>query len=67
MQCKWYPVCPIKRFVEEGRINKHWVETYCLGDNTRCVRYRKEEAGEYHPDWMLPDGTLDESLAHNHH
>jgi hypothetical protein len=26
------------------------------------VRFEKEEQGIPHPDWMLPDGTLDSSL-----
>jgi len=60
--CKWYFVCPIKRFYEEGRLDKKWVELYCKGDWESCVRYQIEERGEYHPDWMLPDGTIDEGL-----
>lgn len=62
MQCRWYPVCPMKRFYQAGRIDKYWIETYCNGNNTECVRYQMEERGEYHPDLMLPDGTCDESL-----
>ncbi len=61
-QCKWYPVCPMKYYYEKGKLDKKWVEEYCWGDWTRCVRYQMEEKGEYHPDWMLPDGMLDESL-----
>jgi len=53
----------MKRFVEAGRLDRRWVQRYCLGDDwTRCVRYRMEEAGQYHPDNMLPDGTIDETL-----
>lgn len=60
--CKWYPVCPIRVYFEVGRLDRCWVELYCRGDWGRCVRYRMEEEGEPHPDWMLPDGSLDTSL-----
>ncbi len=63
VDCKWYPVCPIRRFYEEGRIHRRWIELYCKGDWKRCVRYHMEESGELHPDWMLPDGSLDEKLC----
>jgi len=60
--CKWYPVCPMKRFYEEGRLCRKWIELYCKGDWESCIRYQMEEEGKYHPDWMLPDGTIDKSL-----
>jgi len=60
--CKWYPVCPMKRFYEQGKLDKKWIELYCKGDWESCVRYQMEEKGKVHPDWMLPDGTLDERL-----
>jgi len=60
--CKWYPVCPMKRFYEEGRLAKEWVELYCKGDWESCIRYQLEEKGEAHSDWMLPDGSFDEKL-----
>ena len=63
MTCKWYCCCPVRRFTEEGRLERRWVEEYCLGDRWReCVRYRMEENGEYHPDNMLPDGSIREGL-----
>lgn len=61
-QCKWYPVCPMKRFFEQGKLDKKWIELYCKGDRENCVRYWLEETGQYHPDNMLPDGTIDETL-----
>ena len=61
-ECKWYPVCPVRRFYEEGKLDSKWVELYCKGNWSSCIRYQMEEAGEYHPDWMLPDGSIDESL-----
>jgi hypothetical protein len=53
----------MKRYHEEGRIDGKWVENFCHGRWARCVRFQMVEHGEPHPDWMLPDGTLDESLA----
>lgn len=61
-QCKWYFVCPMKRYYEKELIGKKWIDNYCKGNWKNCIRYQKEENGEYHEDWMLPDGTLDESL-----
>jgi len=62
MQCKWYPICPLKEFTERGILDSKWVENYCLGNWNNCVRFRLEEQGRYHPDWMLPDGSIDENL-----
>ncbi|MCD4670283.1 MAG: uracil-DNA glycosylase [Actinomycetia bacterium] len=60
--CKWYPVCPMKRFYEKGKLNKKWVELYCKGDWESCIRYQMEERAAPHPDRMLPDGSIDERL-----
>ena len=60
--CKWYPVCPMKRFYQKGKLNKKWVELYCKGDWESCIRYQMEERRAPHPDWMLPDGSIDEKL-----
>ncbi len=60
--CKWYPMCPMKRYVERGLLERKWIELYCKGNWEDCVRYKKEEDGIYHPDWMLPDGSIDNDL-----
>lgn len=60
--CKWFDLCPLKRFYEQGTLDEHWVSDYCLVDNPECVRKKMEEAGQFHPDWMLPDGRLDKRL-----
>jgi uracil-DNA glycosylase family 4 len=60
--CKWYALCPMKRFYENGGLERKWVELYCKGDWENCIRYQMEESGEPHADWMLPDGTIDEEL-----
>lgn len=57
-ECKWYPVCPMRYFYEEGRIGKEWIERYCRGNWEDCRRYHLEEQGEYHSDYLLPDGTF---------
>jgi uracil-DNA glycosylase len=62
--CKWFSVCPMKTFFEDGTLSKKWIDQYCMGDWESCKRYYMEENGISHPDWMLPDGTIDEQL-HN--
>ncbi len=61
--CKWASMCPMKWYFDKGRLDKKWIELYCKGDWESCIRYQKEEKGVYHQDWMLPDGSLDQSLA----
>ena len=60
--CKWFDVCPMKRFYEEGKLEKKWIDEYCKGNWKKCVRYQLEEKGISHPDNMLPNGKIDESL-----
>ena len=60
--CKWYNMCPMKFYYEEGKLDKHWIEKYCMGNYNRCVRKKLEEEGTYHPDNMLPNGTIDKKL-----
>ncbi|MBN1615619.1 MAG: uracil-DNA glycosylase [Deltaproteobacteria bacterium] len=62
-ECKWFHCCPMRRFYEEGRLDRQWISLYCKGLWNTCIRYHMEEKGEVHPDWMLPDGTMDERLA----
>ncbi len=61
-ECKWFPACPMKWFYHKGQLDRYWIERYCKGDWERCVRYQMEEQGRFHPDSMLPDGTLDDTL-----
>ena len=60
--CKWYEVCPMKKYYDQGLLDKKWVELYCKGDWGNCVRYHLEESGKPHADYMLPDGTINEKL-----
>ena len=61
-ECKWFPVCPLRSFYEEGKVDRKWIESYCKGDCKYCIRYQMEESGEPHSDWMLPDGSISEEL-----
>jgi DNA polymerase len=60
--CKWFHVCPIKTFYDKGKLPKYWIDKYCQGDWTSCIRYKLEEKYMHHPDNMLPDGTIDHNL-----
>ena len=60
--CKWFDACPLKIFFKQGKIDSRWVEDYCWQNNPRCMRKKLEEEGVYHPDNMLPDGTIDHNL-----
>jgi len=60
--CKWYSCCPIKFYTEAGKIDPKWSQNYCLVGNQKCIRFQKEAKGEYHPNNMMPDGSLDDSL-----
>jgi hypothetical protein len=61
--CKWYSLCPMKFFYEQGKLDEKWIKDYCHGNYSICVRYQMEEEGTYHPDNMMPDGMIDESLG----
>ena len=60
--CQWFEVCPLKRFYEQRNLSKKWIEDYCWGNYEKCARYKMEDKGIYHPDNMMPDGTIDENL-----
>jgi len=48
---------------EQGKLDKMWVEQYCMKDWNSCIRYQMEERSEPHPDCMLPNGVIDSSLC----
>jgi len=64
MPCKWFAVCPLRRFEKQGKITNRWRKEYCESEKNwmNCVRYQLEEKGEPHPDNMLPNGKIDEKL-----
>lgn len=61
-ECKWFQICPLRSFYEDGNLDTKWIESYCKGDCKYCIRYQIEESGEPHSDRMLPDGTISEKL-----
>lgn len=64
MACKWYDLCPLREFERQGKLSKEWKNKYCeTEDNWKnCGRYQMEEKNLYHPDNMMPDGTINERL-----
>jgi len=60
--CTWFQVCPLKRYFEKGLLDKRWIEDYCFSNFSLCIRKLMEDKREYHPDNMLPDGTIDHNL-----
>jgi len=54
--CKWYSGCPVKADTDRGKLDRYWIEEYCLVANKSCIRYQMAEKGEYLPDDVLPDG-----------
>jgi len=47
--CKWYTVCPMKRFYEEGKLDEKWIKNYCMGDYESCVRYQMKRKASLIP------------------
>jgi hypothetical protein len=60
--CEWYNACPIKAYTERGKLERYWIENYCLVGNKNCLRYQMEEKGAFHPDNMLPNGYIRRDL-----
>jgi len=64
MVCKWFHVCPLRRFEKQGKISDIWKNKYCLSKENwkNCNRYQMEEKGIPHDDNMLPSGKIDNRL-----
>ncbi len=62
--CRWYnETSGMKRAYDQGLLDKEWVENYCWNSGKGCVRKRRfEEEGYVSPDYVLPDGKIDEKL-----
>jgi len=60
--CKWYTLCPIKYYVENGKLDIKWIEEYYLIGNKDCFRYKMEEDRIHHPNNMLPNGEINQDL-----
>ena len=52
----------MKRFFEEGKTDKSWINNYCFNGGKNCKRKEMEDNGIPHPDNMLPNGEIDENL-----
>ena len=65
MACRWYSVCPLRRFERKGLLTDQWAKEYCKSSFNwvHCRRYQLEQQGAAHPDNMLPDGSIDERLC----
>ncbi len=57
-RCIWQPSCPVYLRFKRGEIPSYWVDNYCFVGNKNCIRYQMEERGEYHSDYMLPNGEI---------
>ncbi len=58
-RCFWQSSCPVYFRYKRNEIPSFWVDNYCFVGNKECVRYQMEERGEYHSDYMLPDGKIE--------
>jgi len=60
MPCKWLIICPLRILEKQGKITDKWKKVYCLTEKNwiNCKRYQYEEKGKYHPDNMMPDGSI---------
>lgn len=62
--CRWYDkTAGMKRAYDSGMLDRSWIENYCFNAGKNCIRKKRfEEEGYVSPDYVLPDGTVDEKL-----
>jgi hypothetical protein len=62
--CRWYDqTSGMKRAYDQGKLDIKWIEDYCWNAGEGCVRKRRfETEGYVSPDYVLPDGAVDENL-----
>ncbi len=62
--CRWYnETSGMKRAYEAGLLDRSWIDNYCLNGGRNCIRKKRfEQEGYVSPDYVLPDGTVDEKL-----
>ena len=62
--CRWYDSSSgMKKAYDAGILEKKWINEYCMNGGESCVRKQRfEEEGYVSPDYVLPDGTVDERL-----
>ena len=61
-KCKWFNICPLRRFEKERKLNLVWRNKYCLGNFQKCQRYIETLKEVSHPANILPDGSINKSL-----
>ena len=62
--CPWYnESSAMKRAYDKGFIDRKWVENYCWNEGKNCIRKKRfEKEGYVSPDYVMPDGTVNEKL-----
>ncbi len=62
--CRWYDeTSGMKRAYDSGMLDIKWIRDYCWKEGSGCVRKKRfETEGYVSPDYVLPDGTVDEKL-----
>ena len=63
-RCRWYDgTSGMKRAYDAGLLDAKWIEDYCMNGGQGCVRKRRfETEGYVSPDFVLPNGQVDEKL-----
>jgi len=61
-KCKWFNICPLRKFEKERKLNLVWRNKYCLSSFQKCQRYIEALKKIPHPVNMLPDGSINKSL-----
>jgi len=53
----------MKRAYDAGMLDRQWIDDYCFSGGKGCVRKQRfEREGYVSPDYVLPDGSVDEKL-----
>ena len=62
--CVWYnETSGMKRAFDAGLLDKKWLDDYCFRGGRACVRKQRFEGEGYvSPDYVLPDGAVDDTL-----
>jgi uncharacterized protein YodC (DUF2158 family) len=62
--CLWYDgTSGMKGAYDAGMLDQKWIDGYCMKGGQDCVRKKRfEKEGYVSPDYVLPDGTVDEKL-----
>ncbi|MDD3680915.1 MULTISPECIES: hypothetical protein [unclassified Mesotoga] len=61
--CINYHECPVVKAYEHGKIDGEWIRMYCEGNWKECARFQLDEIIGNSPDFVLPDGSVEERLS----